>query len=269
MSAGSLASRDAVVDTVDAVLDADADGTVVGDDLFGVVAMLDAEHPLRRILTEPSVPIAAKTQLLDSLVKGKVSDATDKVLATAVGRRWSYGRDLPDGLEYAGVVAHVAQAESSGKLDAVEDELFRFGRIVEGSAELRDVLSNKLAPLAGKQELIAHLVGDKVTETTERLLAQAATGRQRSFAAALDSFQQVAAARRHALIATVRVANELSDDHRQRLAAVLEAQYGGSVHVNVIIDPDVLGGARVNIGNEVIDSTVSTRLAEARRMLAG
>ena len=65
------------------------------------------------------------------------------------------------------------------------------------------------------------------------------------------------------------MARELTEDDARRLSAALERQYGRPVHLNVEIDPDVIGGLRVEIGDDVIDGTVSTRLDEARRRLAG
>ena len=65
------------------------------------------------------------------------------------------------------------------------------------------------------------------------------------------------------------VARELSADEQQRLAAALAKQYGRTVHLHVVVDPDVLGGLRVEIGDDVIDGTVFSRLDDARRRLAG
>ena len=86
---------------------------------------------------------------------------------------------------------------------------------------------------------------------------------------ALNEYQKVAASVAGENVATVRVARALSDAERQRLADTLSRQYGRPVHLNTIVDPDVLGGIRVEIGDDVIDGTVSARLDDARRLLAG
>ena len=53
------------------------------------------------------------------------------------------------------------------------------------------------------------------------------------------------------------------------MSGVLARQYDRPVHLNVVVDPEVIGGIRVEIGDDVIDGTVSSRLDEARRRLAG
>jgi F-type H+-transporting ATPase subunit delta len=102
-----------------------------------------------------------------------------------------------------------------------------------------------------------------------RLAERAVDGRGKSFAASLRSYQVAAAARRNASIATVRVATDLSEAERTRLAEALGRQYGRDIQLNVIVDPDVVGGVRVDIGDEVIDGTIAARLDEAQRRIAG
>jgi F-type H+-transporting ATPase subunit delta len=93
--------------------------------------------------------------------------------------------------------------------------------------------------------------------------------RGRGLEAALTEYAAIAARRRERLIAEVRVAFALPDDLRDRLAAALAAAYGHEVHLNVIVDPQVVGGMSVRIGDEQIDGSIATRLAVLRRRLAG
>lgn len=269
MPSGSTQSQAAVEAAVDKVVDAGADAPVLGDDLFAVVGILDSEPSLRRVLTEPSVPAEAKSQLLANLLTGKVSEAASEVVSSAVEHRWSRGRDLADALEHAGYAAHLAKAEADGQLDAVEDELFRFERIVDAEPRLREALGDRLAPASVKRELVDSLLSEKVTETTRRLVNHVVSGRERSFAAAVEALQRAAAGRRDRFVATVRVASPLTATQSRRLATALKREYGHAVQLNVIVDPRVLGGVRVNIGDDIIDSTIASRLAEAHRRLAG
>jgi F-type H+-transporting ATPase subunit delta len=270
MSAASVAAEQAVVDVVERVTaDGKADASRIGDELFAVVAILDSEPPLRRAMSDPAVPNAAKESLVRGVLGGHVSEPTEQVVVEAVSQRWSHSNDLANALETAGVVAHLINAERQGDLDDVEDELFRFGRIVEGFRRLRDALSDRSTPTEAKRKLLESLVDGKVSEPTQRLLAQAIVGRGRPFLLKIVDFQQLAAARGSRLLATARVPKTLSAEQYNRLHAGLEAQFDRAVLLNVIVDPDVLGGVRVAIGNEVIDSTIATRLAEARRRLAG
>jgi F-type H+-transporting ATPase subunit delta len=270
MSAGSIASEQAVVSAVENVMaDGSSDASQIGDDLFAVVAILDGQPPLRRAMSEPAVPNEAKEALVKGVLHGHVSAEAEQVVVAAVAQRWSRSHDLGDALERAGVVAHLIKAEQQSALGDVEDELFRFGRIVEGSRQLRDALSDRRTPPKPKRQLLQTLVGAKVSDPTARLLAQAVVGRGRPFLLKIVDFDELAAARGARGLATARVANALTDEQQQRLHTALESQFDRSVLLNVIVDPDVVGGVRITIGDEVIDSTVATKLADARRRLAG
>ena len=125
-------------------------------------------------------------------------------------------------------------------------------------------------PRTRKQALLNTLLDGKVTPATLRLISQMVLHpRGRSLTAALDLCAAIAARRREQLIAVVRSAVELSATQRRRLAEALAASYGHQVHLNVVIDPSVMGGISVQIGDELIDGTVASRLAAVRRKLAG
>jgi len=267
MQGGSAKSLAKVLDKTNAMLADGTDPGALGDDLFAMSLTLDQRHALRRALTEPVVPVEAKARLLRSLVEGKLGDAAIEVIEEAAGTRWSGPRDLANALEEASVAAHVARADSAGRLDDLEDALFRFARIVEGNAQLREALNDRAVPLEGKRSLVQDLVGDKVDPSTSSLLQQAVAGRHRSLPAVLARYQRIAASRRDSMIATVWVASPLSQEHRERLARALSAQHDKQIHLNVIIDPEVLGGVRVAVGDEVLDSTVEARLKQAQRRL--
>lgn len=267
MQAGSTRSQATLLDALDSILDGGADAATLGGDLFAVVATLDAEPTLRRILTEPTVEAEQRTGIARSLFDGKISNDAVEVLAAAVSERWSRSRDLVDALERSAVIAEATRADRAGELDALEDDLFRFGRILAATTELRDALSDRAAPMDAKRTLLDSLVEGKVGDVTKDLLDQLLVGRQRSLAAGLAHYQEVTAARRERKVATVWVAAPLSDEHKSRLAASLAAQYEHDVHLNVIVDRSILGGVRVSIGDDVIDSTVETRLAQAQRRL--
>jgi len=102
-----------------------------------------------------------------------------------------------------------------------------------------------------------------------RLSEQALMGRHRSVGVALAEYQRIAAEHRSRVVAIVRSAVALTDAEKERLADVLGRQAGREVHLNVVIDPEVVGGVRVELGDEVIDGTVVGRLEDARRRMAG
>lgn len=267
MQAGSSRSQQTLLDALGAILTDGADAATLGADLFAVVGMLDHEPTLRRVLTEPSVEARQRAGMVSALLEGKISDGAMKVVAAAVSERWSRSRDLVDALERCAVTAEAAKANESGQLDALEDDLFRFSRILQANPDLRDALSDQAAPLPVRRKLLDRLVEDKVAPVTHDLLNQLLVGRQRSLAAGLSHYQEVTADLRKRMIATVWVASPLGDDQRDRLEETLAAQYSHEVHLNVIVDPAVLGGVRVAIGDDVIDSTIESRIAQAQRRI--
>lgn len=263
------ASADAVATLTDElrthVQGTSAASTVAGQ-LFTVATTLRAEGALRRFATDASVPSEAKQGLVGQVFGGKVDDVALTLLRSAVGRRWTATRDLADALEHLSVVAHVRSADDAGRL---ADELFAVSRTVKDNPELRDALSDPSRSAADKAGLVDTLLAGKALPATVSLVKQALSGEYRTVSAALTEFEKVAAEVHGQGVATVRVARPLTDDQVRRLGEALAAQYGRPVHLNLLVDPAVLGGIRVEIGDDVIDGTVSTRLDDARRRLAG
>lgn len=241
----------------------------VGAELFGAVAALDGAVAARRILTDPSVEAAGRRELATGIFGGKVGDATLGVIGAAVEGRWAAGRDLTDGLEIAGVAAWTRAADAAGTGEALENELFEAGRIVHGDPGLREVLTDRKVSNEAKASLLKDVFGGKVSDITLAVLTQATVARAGSFEKVLDAFARQIAAREDRLVAVARVAYELSDDERQRLTSALSAKYGQPVQLNLVVDPTIVGGIAVSVGDEVVDATMSTRLEAARRRIAG
>jgi F-type H+-transporting ATPase subunit delta len=253
-------------------LSAGADGENaerLGDELFGMVGVLDSAPGLRRVLSDPSVRADAKAGLADSVLSGKVSAATLEVVTGLVRSRWSAPADLADAAAQLAVLAIVEAADHQGTLDELEDELFRFARIVDAEPDLRVALSSPFVETERKQRLLDALLAGKVTSPALRLITEAAFHpRGRSLDMSLGEYAGLAAQRRERLVAEVHVAAELSGNQRRRLAAALAAAYGHEVHLNVVLDPEVIGGMSVRIADELIDGSMATRLAALRRKLA-
>jgi F-type H+-transporting ATPase subunit delta len=187
-----------------------------------------------------------------------------------VEAHWSSQGDMVDAIEELAIGALVLAADAGNGLDELEDELFRFGRVVAAQPDLRAALADPSLPEERKRELLGALLNGKVSAVSLTMINQVvAHPRGRPLSAALDLCAGIAARRREQLIAVVRSAVELSASQRRRLSETLSAAYGHQIHLNVVLDPSVVGGISVQIGDELIDGTAASRLAEVRRKLAG
>lgn len=240
----------------------------LADELFSVVGVLNAQPVLRRALADPSTGADAHAGLAGSLFDGKVGKPAAKVLEAAVRERWSSPGEFVQGLEQLAVQAGFASAEVDDALDAVEDELFRFGRIVAARPELQRALSDPAANNSQRAALVDTLVGDKVHPVTERLLAASLTGtRARRAEQTVGELSDLAALRRQRSIAQVATPVALTDEQEERLVATLSRIYEQKIALQISLEPDLLGGLVIRVGDEVIDGSTRSRLAAARQRL--
>lgn len=264
------ASRSALAgsrEVLSQVLDQASDRGALGEELLQVADLVAGNAVLRRALADPSREGGEKAELANRLLTGKVSESAQRVTATVASQRWASEADLSATLEAFGVESLLAQAEAAGRLTQVEDELFRFERIVDGTAELRSALTDRRAPADSKAQVVHRLLDGRSAPETVRLAELAATHRSTRFDHAVDGYLSIAARRQEQLTATITTAVPLSGQQRERLGAALGRHYDRSVRINEVVDPTVVGGIRVAIGDEVIDGTILSRLDEARRRM--
>ncbi len=260
------AARNAFQET----LDGDVDRARLSEDLFAVTSALDGNIPLRRAVGDPSRDAAPKAALVEQLFGGRISTDAVEVVKAAVSQRWAEERDLPDLLEELAVSSVVAAAEKQGRADQVEDDLFRFERIVAGNPGLRDALTDRRSDMQGKDELVSTLLEGKASDEAVRLVRQAVRSpRGRRFDTVIERYLGIASVRREELAAVVTSAIDLDASQRDRLVTALTTYYHKTVHLNVVVDPAVLGGIRVQVGDDVVDGTILRRLETARRLLGG
>ncbi|WP_285732101.1 F0F1 ATP synthase subunit delta [Nocardiopsis sp. ATB16-24] len=245
-------------------------GVSLGGELFEVVALLAEEHSLRRWLADQSNPAEAKSTLIGQLLETKVSPSAVMVASDVVSARWSGARDLVDAMERMAVYVTVAGLQSASALDELEDELFRFQRIVVAEPELRDALTRDGAAPELRLSLVEDLLSGKVNPATLTLIGEAVTRpRGRTLEQALDDYGQLVAERAKRYVAVVRSAVALNENQQSRLGAALSRAYGRDIHLNIEVTPEVVGGLSIQVGDEVIDGTIAGRIAEVQRRLAG
>ena len=241
-----------------------------GRGLFEVVNLLGGERALRTTLADPAISTDAKTGVVDRLLDGKVSALAIDILKQIVGYRWSSDADMVDAVEEAGVTLVLMAAEGDGNIDRVEEELFRFGRAIDANPDLQMALTDPASSPEVKSGIVTTLLEGKAADETILLVGQVAGSlRGRRIQDAVTRLSELAAGRRGRIIAEVRSAIGLTDEQQSRLAAALAALHGREVELNIAIDPAVIGGIEVRIGDEVIDGTAATKLEQARRKLAG
>ena len=246
-----------------------ADPAGLADALFAVTDILDDSPGLRRALTDPARTGDAKAALVARLFRGRLPEPAVDFVAGVARDRWASSGDLTDAVESSAVTCVLAAAEAAGRLEGVEDELFRLARTVEADQALRDAFSYRTLGTARKAELVRRLLDGKAAPETIRLAEQAAAyPRGLRTEQVLERFVQAAAERRQQTVAQVVAAAPLTVEQRRRLEAALRRLYG-RVRLNVDVDPEVIGGIRVQIGSELVDGTLVARLEEARRRLAG
>jgi F-type H+-transporting ATPase subunit delta len=269
-------------------------------EMRSVADMVEGSNELTLAIDDGSVPPAVRRAVLDDLLENKVSPEVGRLVHQAVtvvpaadvttSFRWlttrlalaaDRGADGADDLDdqavlgrmgsrnrVSGYAAAVFEGVTTGELEEIEDQLFRFARTVENSRALRSALGDRDLPVTVRQQVIADLFGDKVLPATKRLAAYAVQGgRARDIVATLDALVQDAARARGWRVARVQAADVVDDVQRQTLEEALGRLTGGPVELQVIVDAELLGGVVVEVGDLLVDGSARHRLNELREHL--
>ena len=253
---------DAAVKGVDAQT-----ASTLSAELFFVADVLGSNISVRRALTDTSRDVAAKGALIKDLLASKVGKVTVGLLTELSALRWSGAKDLVQVIEQLAIEAEATAANISGELDRVENEMFVISSTVSNSSELRKAFKSDAQ--VAKAQLVAELLKNASSSTTKLVSQMVNAWRGRSIESAFADYQWALAARRNRVIALVRIAAPMSQAQQDRLEAALNKQVGQPVRMNIEIDPAVLGGVSVKFADEMVDGSVSNRLAGAARALAG
>ncbi|HAN71698.1 MAG TPA: F0F1 ATP synthase subunit delta [Actinobacteria bacterium] len=239
-------------------------------ELFAVASVLDAESPLRNVLADSGQPHSVREALVRQVFGGRVSDLALDLIVLVTGRRWASDLDLVLAIEQLADQAAFAVADAQGSLDATEEELFLFGRAVDASSELQMALTDPAQSSATKAAIVAQLLEGRATQATREVLEYAVGHLHgRRIDSVIDELCGLAAQQRERVVAEVRVAAPLDQEQQRRLAEALTTLKGRTVRLNVAVDPSMLGGVHVRIGDEVIDGSVTSRMEQASRAILG
>jgi F-type H+-transporting ATPase subunit delta len=263
MGSATTQALAATTTALDAASGVDLD---VAGELFAAARAVGDSSQLSGALADSSAPVAARRQVVTAVFGGSVSATTASLLTTAVEQRWSSASDFVDAVEELAIRA-AALAEPSAD---VEDELFRFSRTVAENSELELALGSRLGNSSAKGTLVESLLAGRASRATTLIAASLVQQpRERRVRRLLSWATRLVADQRGRKVATVFAASPLSDAQAGRLAGALSQRYGTQVSINTVVDPTVVGGLRVQIADDVIDASVSSRLADLRQQLAG
>jgi F-type H+-transporting ATPase subunit delta len=262
MGAATRASTAAAVDALTALKRPVAD---LGEQLLLSARAIASSHQLVAILADPGVPADQRAVLAQRAVGGALGLQARTLLGVLVGSRWSQDDDLVGAIEEIGFRALAGSTSSEG----LESELFTIRQAISSDGRLELALGSQVSPVAARLALVDSLLRDAnpATRTIVRHVVQLPRGRKP--VEALDAAQDVVAAARGRLVAVVQTARPLSVPQVKAVAERLEAAYGRKIALDQVVEPDLVAGLRITVGNDVIDGTVRARLDDLRLRLAG
>ncbi len=273
-------------------------GEQVAEDLNAVAHLVSRTNELAVTLTDFGVPTAARKAVLQDLLASRVQPLALRIVLRAVETErveefptvlhelYELARHMHDlhPEEFRAeepIVSRTAWREfmsgysdavfeevhETSELEEIEDELFRFARVVEASTPLRSVLSDTSLPLPSREQILGELLGAKVRPATLELIRMTIQGRVRDLAASLDWLVEQAARARGWRIARVYTGLPIDDDERRLLTDALERLTNRPVELQILADPDILGGAVIQIGDLLVDASAQRRLDQVEEHL--
>jgi F-type H+-transporting ATPase subunit delta len=290
---GYLAAMEESLDAADGLAGAAAEMLAVAD-------LVDGNAQLMLALDDGSVPVASRRAVLDHLLEGRVRPEVRGLVHQAVtvvpaseltaSFHWLASRlahaasrstataaepDLEEVLgrmgsrhRVSGYAAAVFETVTVAEIEEIEDQLFRFARTVESTRRLRAALGDRDLPVTVRQQVIAQLLGTQVLPATQRLAAYAVRGgRARDIVSTLDALVEDAARARGWRVARVQAATEVGEAQQRELSEALGQLAGNPVDLQMSIDPELLGGVVVQVGDLLVDSSTRHRLDELKEHL--
>lgn len=269
----SQASRDSLAQLHTELKDTlSVGGVELGAELFAALQVIDENGALRRAITDPTVEANRRQELITKIFASKITAHAVTVLQGLAGARWSTEREFGDATEEMAATAVVYSTEHQGLagLESLTQQLLEFNHAVESSHKLQRALTDQQAPVTTRGDLAVNLLSGGAMEATKVLVRQAVEQpRGLKPVDLVRRFADLSAQQQRQWIADVTVARPLQQAQVDRLGKSLSNIFGRDLTLNIETDPQLVGGIRIQVGDEVIDSSVATRLNDLNTKLAG
>lgn len=247
--------------------EAGEDAWRIGNELFSITNVLDHNVQLERALTDPSRPVADKVAVLNTLIGAQAHPMTMEIMTDLVGRRWSRVSDIANAVEDFGVDGMMYYADATGATLQVSVELAELHSALLGMPVLRSELSDDSAPAEARTKLLNSLIGSSDLNKVTKRLAEHATCnlRNRRYLQTVQWLINKFSRHMGESMVTVTTATPLKIEQVKKLVAIYTKKVGRPVHINSVVDPSVIGGMRIQVGDEVTDNTVVAQLQHLNR----
>lgn len=265
--ASRIADRESRDSLAPKLRDTREDAWRIGNELFTITKVLDDSIQLERALTDPSRPVADKVAVLTELLGDNVHPMTMEIMTDLVSRHWSRARDIANAVEDFGVDAMMYYADATGATLQVSVELSELHSALLNLPVVRAKLYDYQATSEARVKLFHEVFSGKTLNKVTMRLAEHATCnlRRRRYLETIQWLINKLSRHMGESMVTVTTATPLKQEQIKRLVEVYSAKVGRQVHINSVVDPTVLGGMRIQVGDEVTDNTVVAQLQNLHR----
>lgn len=265
--ASRIADRESRDSLAPKLRDTREDAWRIGNELFTITKVLDDSIQLERALTDPSRPVADKVAVLTELLGDNVHPMTMEIMTDLVSRHWSRARDIANAVEDFGVDAMMYYADATGATLQVSVELSELHSALLNLPVVRAKLYDYQATSEARVKLFHEVFSGKTLNKVTMRLAEHATCnlRRRRYQETIQWLINKLSRHMGESMVTVTTATPLKKEQIKRLVEVYSAKVGRQVHINSVVDPTVLGGMRIQVGDEVTDNTVVAQLQNLHR----
>lgn len=274
-------------------------GQQVADDLTAIAHLVSRTSSLAVVMTDFTVPVPARRRVLRDLLEGRVHPIALRLALRAV--EIERADELPTSLHElyelaihmhvmgeqellaqepistrrlwrelaSGYATAIFEDSTPEDLEEIEDELFRFARIVEANPSLRSALADPSRSTESRRRLLDEILDGKVKPATMRVAKITLEGHVRDVVGALDFLSELAASARGWRVARVHTARAIDEDERRSLSEAMERITGHPVELHILEDPELLGGAVIQVGDLLVDASARHRLDTLKDRLLG